>query len=400
MMINNHENNYTEKMQRCQQYIDALEEERNKIQVFSRELPLCLELVTQAIDTYKQQLSGTTTEYNLNAQSDVECSEEHTSSDVPILEEFIPLKRTFSHENEEEDEDERESHKSKTYNISDTSCSKDNKNSDKSCKKSDWLRSVQLWNNNPTPDPTPKEELKPKKVAVVEVKKNGSGGAFHPFKKEKSAPAAIEPPTSAVVSAAAASSTAETGSGSKKEEKDEKRKQRRCWSPELHRRFLQALQQLGGSHVATPKQIRELMKVDGLTNDEVKSHLQKYRLHTRRPSPSSIHNNNQQPPQFVVVGGIWVPPPEYAAMAAAAPSASGEASGVANSNGIYAPIATLPKGPIHDVSGGTLKQRQHNNKPSRSSEHGSGSHSDGGGVHSNSPTTSSSTHTTTASPAY
>lgn len=26
--------------------------------------------------------------------------------------------------------------------------------------------------------------------------------------------------------------------------------------------------------VATPKQIRELMKIDGLTNDEVKSHLQ------------------------------------------------------------------------------------------------------------------------------
>ena len=27
-----------------------------------------------------------------------------------------------------------------------------------------------------------------------------------------------------------------------------RRKQRRCWSPELHRRFLHALQQLGGSH--------------------------------------------------------------------------------------------------------------------------------------------------------
>ncbi|KAF2316607.1 hypothetical protein GH714_041948 [Hevea brasiliensis] len=60
------------------------------------------------------------------------------------------------------------------------------------------------------------------------------------------------------------------------------RKQRRCWSPELHRRFVNALQQLGGSQAATPKQIRELMQVDGLTNDEVKSHLQKYRLHTRR----------------------------------------------------------------------------------------------------------------------
>lgn len=34
-------------MERCQQYIDALEQERTKIQVFSRELPLCLELVTQ-----------------------------------------------------------------------------------------------------------------------------------------------------------------------------------------------------------------------------------------------------------------------------------------------------------------------------------------------------------------
>lgn len=271
-------------------------------------------------------------------------------------------------------------------------------------KKSDWLRSVQLWNQ--TSDPTPKEELTPKKVSVVEVKKNGSGGAFHPFKKEKNTVAAVEttPALAGVVLAATGSSTAENSGGSKKEDKDGQRKQRRCWSPELHRRFLHALQQLGGSHVATPKQIRELMKVDGLTNDEVKSHLQKYRLHTRRPSPSSIHNNNnQQPPQFVVVGGIWVPPPEYASMAAGAPVASGDASGVANSNGIYAPIATHPKGPLHDhVSGGTL--RQHNNKSSRSERSSerdrSHSHSDCGGVHSNSPATSSSTHTTTASPAY
>lgn len=342
-MINN--NNFTEKMERCQQYIDALEEERKKIQVFSRELPLCLELVIQAIETYKQQLSGTTTEYNLNAQS-TECSEdEHTSSDVPILEEFIPLKRTFAHEDEED-----ESHKSKSFN---------NGNNNSNPKKSDWLRSVQLWNQ--TSDPTPKEELTSEKVSVVEVKKHGSGGAFHPFKKEKSTVAlAKTPDTSGIVPAATGSSTAGNNSGgeNKKEDKDGQRKQRRCWSPELHRRFLHALQQLGGSHAATPKQIRELMKVDGLTNDEVKSHLQKYRLHTRRPSPSSIHNNNnQQPPQFVVVGGIWVPPPDYAGMAAAAPAASGDASGVANSNGIYAPIATHPKGPLHDHAlGGTLKQ--------------------------------------------
>ncbi|KAG8365450.1 hypothetical protein BUALT_Bualt18G0106100 [Buddleja alternifolia] len=93
------------------------------------------------------------------------------------------------------------------------------------------------------------------------------------------------------------------------------RKARRCWSPELHRRFVNALHMLGGSQVATPKQIRELMKVDGLTNDEVKSHLQKYRLHTRRPSPSPQASVTAAP-QVVFLGGIWVPP-EYAAAAAA-----------------------------------------------------------------------------------
>ncbi|XP_004511969.1 transcription factor HHO5 isoform X2 [Cicer arietinum] len=70
------------------------------------------------------------------------------------------------------------------------------------------------------------------------------------------------------------------------------RKQRRCWSSELHRRFVDALQQLGGAH-ATPKQIREKMQVDGLTNDEVKSHLQKYRLHVRRFPISSIEEANK-----------------------------------------------------------------------------------------------------------
>ncbi|GMI86443.1 ULT1 INTERACTING FACTOR 1, HRS1 HOMOLOG5 [Hibiscus trionum] len=72
------------------------------------------------------------------------------------------------------------------------------------------------------------------------------------------------------------------------------RKQRRCWSPELHRRFVEALQQLGGSKVATPKQIRELMQVNGLTNDEVKSHLQKYRLHIRKLPASSAGQGNSR----------------------------------------------------------------------------------------------------------
>ncbi|VAH58297.1 unnamed protein product [Triticum turgidum subsp. durum] len=60
--------------------------------------------------------------------------------------------------------------------------------------------------------------------------------------------------------------------------------------------------------------IRELMKVDGLTNDEVKSHLQKYRLHTRRPMPAPSAPPPGAP-QLVVLGGIWMPP-DYAAQGA------------------------------------------------------------------------------------
>lgn len=127
------------------------------------------------------------------------------------------------------------------------------------------------------------------------------------------------------------------GSGNNKNEKEGQfqRKPRRSWSPMLHRKFLQALQKLGGSHynllsnelwlrypwlhfcidcsgssyctVATPKQIRDLMKVDSLTNDEVKNHLQKYRLHGRQPG-HLIYNNNRHAAQFVVVGvgkNVW-----------------------------------------------------------------------------------------------
>lgn len=73
-----------------------------------------------------------------------------------------------------------------------------------------------------------------KLITGPEVKRDG-GGAFHPFKKETAA------------APASTSSTAENG-GRGGDKKEAQRKARRCWSPELHRRFLQALQQLGGSH--------------------------------------------------------------------------------------------------------------------------------------------------------
>lgn len=43
---------YTLKKKRCEEYIEALEEEQKKIQVFKRDLPLCLSLVTQGNNIY------------------------------------------------------------------------------------------------------------------------------------------------------------------------------------------------------------------------------------------------------------------------------------------------------------------------------------------------------------
>ncbi|GFP96622.1 transcription factor pcl1 [Phtheirospermum japonicum] len=377
MEINTH-NNHKEKMQRCEDYMQALEQERCKILVFQRELPLCLELVTQAIESCKQQLSGTitTTECNLqNRQLSGGCSEQ-TSSDAPVLEEFIPIiKRASSSLSDCEEEQD-----SKKAKIDDETnfCDTEGQNGDNTVKKSDWLRSVQLWNQSP--DPPSKEDDSPKKV---EVKKSGSGGAFHPFKKDENVAPPVEDPVAPV--STSSTGTGGGGGGNKKEEKDgQSRKTRRCWSPELHRRFLQALNQLGGSHLATPKQIRELMKVDGLTNDEVKSHLQKYRLHTRRPSPSNQNTTNAQAPQFVVVtGGLWMPP-EYTATMATTAATSGDAA----SNGIYAPVASLPP-PFRETSA-SPKKTQHKTLNFNDRD----SHSERG-VRSISPATSSSTHTMT-----
>ncbi|KAM0955412.1 hypothetical protein ACFX13_024168 [Malus domestica] len=70
---------------------------------------------------------------------------------------------------------------------------------------------------------------------------------------------------------------------------------RRSWTPELHARFLKAMSLLGGPQEATPKQIQAVMQVDGLTHDQVKSHLQKYRLNNRGVQPASAASGQRAP---------------------------------------------------------------------------------------------------------
>ncbi|XP_047326714.1 transcription factor PCL1-like [Impatiens glandulifera] len=87
---------------------------------------------------------------------------------------------------------------------------------------------------------------------------------------------------------------------------------RLVWTPQLHKRFVDVVAHLGIKN-AVPKTIMQLMNVEGLTRENVASHLQKYRLYLKRmqglsnegpsssdhlfastPVPQSLHESGGQ----------------------------------------------------------------------------------------------------------
>ncbi|CAN0890646.1 Transcription factor MYBC1 [Linum grandiflorum] len=95
-------------------------------------------------------------------------------------------------------------------------------------------------------------------------------------------PNANNNPSLANSSEFAADSSAEVGSGTGGDEPARTLKRPRLvWTPQLHKRFVDAVAHLGIKN-AVPKTIMQLMSVDGLTRENVASHLQKYRLYLKR----------------------------------------------------------------------------------------------------------------------
>ncbi|XP_060189461.1 transcription activator GLK1 [Lycium barbarum] len=86
-----------------------------------------------------------------------------------------------------------------------------------------------------------------------------------------------------------------------------KRKVKVDWTPELHRRFVQAVEQLGVDK-AVPSRILEIMGIDCLTRHNIASHLQKYRSHrkhllAREAEAASWSHRRQIYGGAAVVGG-------------------------------------------------------------------------------------------------
>lgn len=83
----------------------------------------------------------------------------------------------------------------------------------------------------------------------------------------------------------------QAGSSSHAEgEQSRPQKKRLVWTPELHERFVKAIDVIGLNQ-AVPKALLTIMNVEGLTTEHVKSHLQKYRNSLRKEAAEDARTN-------------------------------------------------------------------------------------------------------------
>ncbi|CAK9166442.1 unnamed protein product [Ilex paraguariensis] len=243
----------SKKLSKLNDYVHALQDELKKIDAFICQLPLCMHLLNDAIERLKEET--------------MHCMEANAQ---PVTE---PLKG-----NSKED-----------GGVEASSDSDDKKN---------WMSSVQLWTapldyensdikrrdrSSNLKSRNEEEKGSAKNSHQLCNKRNRGKASVLPLKKHKEISSSLDGLSLSIpVTKMNGSIDLNLNCFDSSHSNPQQKKQRRCWSPELHRRFVNALHELGGAQAATPRQIRDLMQVDDLTNDEVKSHLQKYRLHVRR----------------------------------------------------------------------------------------------------------------------
>ncbi|XP_025808058.1 transcription factor PCL1 isoform X1 [Panicum hallii] len=107
----------------------------------------------------------------------------------------------------------------------------------------------------------------------------------------------------------AAGSSGGGGGGAGDEPARTLKRPRLVWTPQLHKRFVDAVAHLGIKN-AVPKTIMQLMSVDGLTRENVASHLQKYRLYLKRRRPvPALRAHGPPPPPPPRAADRPLPPP-------------------------------------------------------------------------------------------
>lgn len=107
---------------------------------------------------------------------------------------------------------------------------------------------------------------------------------------------------------------------------------RLVWTPQLHKRFVDVVAHLGIKN-AVPKTIMQLMNVEGLTRENVASHLQKYRLYLKRMQGLSTEGPSSSDHLFA---STPVPPSLHDSTgggSGGAASGHGHGNGHGNSNG-------------------------------------------------------------------
>ncbi|RWW08337.1 hypothetical protein GW17_00028226 [Ensete ventricosum] len=252
---------------KLEESVRSLEEEKRKIEAFKRELPLCMHLLTDGrlvIEGLEKELE--------------KCRGERCAR---VFGESILIKEKFQEEGRVKLEKDCEA-------------------------KVNWMSSAQLWSDNPNRNnskgnkngkkvtPEGGGELKrqqKKEKLFLESKSLGGGGAFVPFKGlsaviangEEGKPTvalsdlSLQAPAMdngaltlyAVTEGHCVGGSSSKGAGtaptsalatagdhpSSQAQQQPPRKLRRCWSPELHRRFLFALQKLGGAQDAANRRV-------------------------------------------------------------------------------------------------------------------------------------------------